>query len=221
LLGAVFGDLNAVADVAKREPYCRNILLLLAVSCFWFGCNTAAKELVKERLIFLRERDFNLRVTAYFASKFLLLSLIAAVQATLLFLIVRIWCHPAGSAPQQWAVLTALAVAGTSIGLFVSAVARSEEVAIALLPIIVIPQLILADVVARLSGIVETLAKACVSVYWGQWALDGLAAEADSMFFPAEHKGDFWGPLLVILAHAAVGAVVTVVVLSRTEGKRT
>ena len=56
-----------------------NLLLLLAVSCFWFGCNTAAKELVKERVIFLRERDFNLRVSAYFASKFLVLAVIGVV----------------------------------------------------------------------------------------------------------------------------------------------
>jgi len=218
LLGAVFGDLNDVTDVQKRVPQTLNMLLLLAVSCFWFGCNTAAKELVKERLIFLRERDFNLRVTAYFASKLIVLALIAATQATLLFVIVRIWCQPAGWAPQQWAVLTALAVAGTAIGLFVSALARSEEVAIALLPIVVIPQLILADVVAPLGGLVELLAKGFVTVYWAQRALEGLAAEADSIF-PAEHKGDFWGPWLLVLAHAAAGAIAAVVVLCRTKGK--
>ena len=75
-----------------------NLLFLLAVSCFWFGCNTAAKELVKERVIFLRERDFNLRVAGYFASKFLVLSLIGVLQASLLFRIVRAWCRPAGLA---------------------------------------------------------------------------------------------------------------------------
>ncbi len=78
-----------------------NLLLLVSVSCFWFGCNTAAKELVKESRIFLRERDFNLRVAAYFASKMVVLALIAATQATLLFVIIRPWCQPAGWAPQQ------------------------------------------------------------------------------------------------------------------------
>ncbi len=96
LLGAVFGDLNDVKQTPDFIPRTLNILLLLAVSCFWFGCNTAAKELVKERVIFLRERDFNLRVAAYFASKFGVLALIAATQATLLFVIVRVWCQPAG-----------------------------------------------------------------------------------------------------------------------------
>jgi len=217
LLGAVFGNLNDLTAPRKRVPQSLNILLLLSVSCFWFGCNTAAKELVKERLIFLRERDFNLRVPAYFASKLFVLALIAATQATLLFVIVRVWCQPAGWAPEQWAVLTALSVAGTAIGLFISALARSEEVAIALLPIIVIPQLILANVVAPLSGLVELLAKGFVTVYWAQRALEGLAAEADPVF--AAYKGNFWGPWLLVLAHAAAGAVASVFVLQRTEGK--
>ncbi len=217
LLGAVFGDLNDVIVAELRKQQSRNMLLLLAVSCFWFGCNTAAKELVKERLIFLRERDFNLRVAAYFASKLVVLALIAAIQATLLFVIVRIWCQPAGWVPQQWAVLTALAVAGTAIGLFISALARSEEVAIALLPIIVIPQLILAGVVAPLSGLVELIAKGFVTVYWAERALEGLAAEADPIF--ADYKGDFWGPWLLVLTHATAGAVAAVVVLWRTKGK--
>ena len=98
LLGLVFGDLGDVSNPAERVPRTVNLLFLLAVSCFWFGCNTAAKELVKERVIFLRERDFNLRVGGYFVSKFLVLSLISVVQASLLFGIVRAWCGPPGSA---------------------------------------------------------------------------------------------------------------------------
>jgi ABC transport system ATP-binding/permease protein len=218
LLGSVFGDLTDAKAPDNRVGQTLNVLLLMSVSCFWFGCNTAAKELVKERLIFLRERDSNLRVAAYFASKFVVLALLAATQATLLFVIVRSWCQPAGSAPQQWAALTALAVAGTAIGLFISALARSEEVATALLPIVVIPQMILAGVVAPLSGTVELLAKGFISVYWAQRALEGLASQADATF-SARLEGRFWGPLVLVLAHAAAGAFATVVVLLRTRGK--
>ena len=39
-------------------------MFLLAVSSFWFGCNNAAKEIVKERTIYTRERDFNLLARA-------------------------------------------------------------------------------------------------------------------------------------------------------------
>ena len=149
LLGLVFGNLSDVKLLPDRALRSVNLLLLLAVSCLWFGCNTAAKELVKERVIYLRERDFNLRVGGYFASKFLVLAVIGIMQATLLFTIVRVWCGPEGNVFLQLVTLAALAVVGTMVGLLISAVARSEEVAIALVPIAVIPQIILAGVSAH------------------------------------------------------------------------
>jgi energy-coupling factor transporter ATP-binding protein EcfA2 len=68
LLGMVYGNLSDVKLLPDRALRSVNLLLLLTVSCLWFGCNTAAKELVKERVIYLRERDFNLRIGGYFAS---------------------------------------------------------------------------------------------------------------------------------------------------------
>src|SRR5262249_26868303 len=69
LLALVFGALERL-DPPVRVGRTVSLLFLLGVSSFWFGCNTAAKELVKERVIFLRERAINLRVGGYLASKF-------------------------------------------------------------------------------------------------------------------------------------------------------
>ena len=218
LLGMVFGNLEDVAGPRERVLRTMNLLFLLAVSCFWLGCNTAAKELVKERVIFLRERAFNLRVSGYFASKFLVLALIAAVQVMLLFFIVRVWCRPPGSAFMQLSSLSALAVAGTAIGLFISAVARSEEVATALLPIAVIPQIILAGVIAPLKGLAQLLAEWSITVYWGEKALESLLPEADSIFLGRQPEG-VSGPCAIMLAQAAVAAALTVIVLWQTTGK--
>ncbi len=218
LLGMVFGKLADVANPIHRASRTDNLLLLLAVSCFWFGCNTAAKELVKERVIFLRERAFNLRVTSYFASKFLVLALIAVLQATLLFVLVRPWCQPPGSAALQWITLASLAVAGTAIGLLISALARSEEVATALVPIAVIPQIILAGVVAPLSGPVQFLAKGFIAVYWAQQSLESLLPAADLDLLERPQPG-YSGPWAIVLMQGAVAAAATVVVLWRTQGK--
>ena len=219
LLGLVFGNLGERSEPTVRAVRTKNLLLLLAVSCFWLGCNTAAKELVKERVIFLRERDFNLRVGSYFASKFLVLALIGVVQATLLFGIVRGWCGPEGSIPSQWATLAELAVAGKAVGLLISALAPSEEVATALVPIAVIPQIILADVVAPLNGVAEALAQGFVTVYWGQKGLERLLSEPGSTIL-VRQGGDFSSPWLIVLAQAAVAAAATFVVLWQTNGKR-
>ena len=51
------------------------------MTSFWFGCNNAAKEIVKERAIYTRERDFNVRVGSYYCSKFLLLMFFSGLQA--------------------------------------------------------------------------------------------------------------------------------------------
>jgi ABC transport system ATP-binding/permease protein len=219
LLCMVFGNLGELSRPDERASRSVNLLFLLAVSCFWFGCNTAAKELVKERVIFLRERDFNLRVGSYFLSKFLVLTLIGLLQATLLFGMVRLWCKPAGSVFSQWCTLVELALAGNALGLVISALARSEEVATALVPIAIIPQIILGGVVAPLSGLAEALAKGFVTVYWGQEALVRLLSEADSALpVPkSEHALDPWS---IMLAQAAVAAAATVVVLLKTRGKR-
>ncbi len=216
LLGVVFGDLGEVANPVERAARTVNLLLLLAVSCFWFGCNTAAKELVKERVIFRRERDFNLRVGGYLVSKFVVLNLIGVVQVALLFGIVRLWCDPPGSVLWQGTTLATLTMAGTAMGLAISTLARSEEVATALVPMAVIPQIILAGVITPLRGVARYLAQGFVTVYWGQQALERLLPEADLMHLGrAPDHGS--GPLLVVLVHALVLAASTFVILWQTS----
>ena len=92
-------------------------MFLLAVSSFWFGCNNAAKEIVKERIIYTRERDFNLRIGSYYASKLLLLTAFSWLQTILLFTIVWSWCRPPGPATDVLMVMAALALAGSSRGI--------------------------------------------------------------------------------------------------------
>ena len=219
LLGLVFGNLSDVKLLADRAMRSMNLLLLLAVSCLWFGCNTAAKELVKERVIYLRERDFNLRVGGYVASKFLVLAVIGVVQAMVLFSIVRAWCGPEGNVVLQLATLVALSVVGTTVGLLISAVARSEEVAIALVPIAVIPQIILSGAIAPLSGVALWIAKAFVSVYWAQEALQRLLPDAYLDFLKRD-KGWWFPPWVIVLMHAVLGAAATIMVLGRGKGRK-
>jgi hypothetical protein len=218
LLGLVFAKLGTVSDPLERVPRTVNLLLLLAVSCYWFGCNTAAKELVKERVIFLRERAFNLRVSAYFFSKLLVLTLIAVAQATLLYAIARSWCQIEGPAAGQWSVLCALAAAGTETGLLVSAVATTEEVATALVPMVVIPQIVLAGVIAPVKGVAEILAKGAVSVYWGLESLKQLLPGPDRELIGLEDK-PWAGPLGVVFVQALACTIVTVFALRLTGAK--
>jgi hypothetical protein len=68
-----------------------------------------------------------LKIDSYYVSKFLILMVIALIQVTMLFGIVRLWCGPPGLPPLQWLVLAILAVAGTALGLLLSAFARTRR----------------------------------------------------------------------------------------------
>jgi ABC-type multidrug transport system ATPase subunit len=216
LLGLVFGDLAAISRPEVRVPRTINLLLLLAVSCFWFGCNTAAKELIKERVIFRRERDFNLRIGAYYSSKLLVLTMIGVAQATILFGIIRVWCALPGMAVSQWLAVAALATAGAATGLLISAAAQSEEVAVALVPMIVVPQIILAGVIAPLNGLAWPLAKGLITVHWAQQALENTLPKADLTLI-GRTTARWSGSLAIVLIHTAVAAALTFIVLSQNE----
>jgi ABC-type multidrug transport system ATPase subunit len=179
LLCIVFGDVERIDTGSARQVSIRNLLLLTAVSCFWLGCNNSVKEIVKERLIYHRERHFNLLPESYFAAKFFVMAAVGLAQTAVLGGVVFAWCNVPGSIAQGLLVLGLLSLAGTAFGLAVSAMASSEELAVALVPIAVIPQIILAGVVAELARIPEWFARLFITVYWGQKALE--ASLSDTM----------------------------------------
>jgi ABC-type multidrug transport system ATPase subunit/pSer/pThr/pTyr-binding forkhead associated (FHA) protein len=203
LIGVLFGDLR---DAEKSRPieharHAVNLLFLLAVTSFWFGCNNAAKEIVKERAIYTRERDFNVRPTSYYCSKLLLLLLFSGVQVVVLAGTVQVWCHPPGSVPAQWVLLGCLAGAGVTLGLAISAAAPTEEMAVTLIPVAVVPQIILSDAIARVSGLSERLAQAFITAYWGNRGLDALLPK-DVAAAARLELGSYASSMFVVLAHA-------------------
>ena len=64
------------------------LLFMIVVVVMWFGCNNAAKEIVKEEAIYSRERAVNLGVAPYLASKFLVLSAVTVLHALILMAVV-------------------------------------------------------------------------------------------------------------------------------------
>src|SRR5262245_14073575 len=212
LLGIVFGDLPGLENPAERAVRTANLLFLLNVSCFWLGCNNAAKELVRERAIYRRERDINLRTDSYFVSKYLVLFGIGVIQVTLLFGIVKPWCGPEGAGGPQWLVLAALMAAGTALGLLISACSPTEEVASALVPVAVIPQIILAGVIAPVAGVGKLVGYGLTTCFWGRRALEGLLPESTMTWLGREELMP-WPQLGMVLAHAGAFMAVTIIIL--------
>ncbi|HEY4304506.1 MAG TPA: FHA domain-containing protein [Gemmatimonadaceae bacterium] len=185
---------------AAHTPREALLVFLLGVSAFWFGCNNAAKEIVKERGLFTLERNVNLRLPSYLWSKVIVLGLIGAIQTAILFAVSRLlglsFAHPVG----VFGVMAVTVLAGTTCGLAISALAGSEDQAITIVPIVLIPQLLLSDaVVSPLTKAATWVAKAGITTFWDFRALRGVL----------EYPGIETRPAMLMLgAHAAAYALI-------------
>lgn len=152
------------------------IPFLMAVSAIWFGVNNSAREIVSELPIYLRERMFNLKINSYILSKLSVLSFFAFVQSVLFIVIITIsynshevaWFDPVKSI--LWMFM--LSVVATLFGLTLSAAVKTSEKVMTLVPLTLIPQIMLAGVVTKISsGLVEILSYVTLS----RWGTEGFA----------------------------------------------
>jgi ABC-type multidrug transport system permease subunit len=119
------------------------VLFFMNIAAMWFGCSNAAREVVAEWAVFSRERMVGLRLLAYLASKLGLLSVIGIAQCSLLLLIVWQGCDVKATWSTLLAGLFLSTLVGSCIGLLISSLARSSEVAISLVPIAILPMVVL------------------------------------------------------------------------------
>jgi ABC-type multidrug transport system ATPase subunit/pSer/pThr/pTyr-binding forkhead associated (FHA) protein len=143
---------EAMADITKGHDVkdISGSLFFMVVSAIWFGTSNAAREIVSERAIYLRERMVNLRLTNYVFSKYILLTFVCILQCFMLLGIVSpalgyhglLNGHP-DVFLQQLGMLVITAMDAVAIGLLLSTVVASSEAAMALTPIALIPQVVL------------------------------------------------------------------------------
>ncbi|HEX3655730.1 MAG TPA: ATP-binding cassette domain-containing protein [Pirellulales bacterium] len=117
-------------------------LFVLGLSALWFGCSNAVREIVGEWAVYRRERMVNLQLPPYVMSKFVVSGALCVLQCTILLLAARLGCGLRGPLLSSLLIMLLTAGTGVGLGLMVSALARSQEVAIALLPLVLIPMVI-------------------------------------------------------------------------------
>jgi ABC transport system ATP-binding/permease protein len=152
-------------------------MFFVVVSCVWFGTSNAAREIVTERSIYLRERMVNLRLLNYVLSKFLLLSFFCVIQCAMLLGIV-FFALGFNGGPLAFAYelgnLVALAVNATALGLCVSTMVSSAEAAMALTPIALIPQIVLGGLMVPMTS--NPNLKPLMFVMPARWGFEGAIA---------------------------------------------
>jgi hypothetical protein len=140
------------------------LYFILALVALWFGTSIAAREIIRERAVYNRERMVNLRLTPYIGSKLFVLSLIVSFQCLLLFgtlkllhvtTLMQVPGELAGL--PQLAVMVLTSMVGIGLGLFVSAVVKTSEMATSLVPLILIPQILFSGLVGVPVGVAKTV----------------------------------------------------------------
>jgi len=147
LIVLVYGKVAATASTFQQfQDMSANIIgihILMVVAAIWFGCNNATRDIVGEWTIFYRERMVNLKLPSYVFSKFLLLLALSVAQCAVMLGIVYFLCDLKADFWRIGAVLVLASAVGTSLGLAISARSSSTESAIALLPIVLLPVIVL------------------------------------------------------------------------------
>ncbi len=133
------------------------VLSLVAV---WFGTSISAREIIRERAVYNRERMVNLGLIPYLASKLFILGIIVGFQCLMLFVPLKfldltgLMPMPGEllGIPQFWAMLLTASV-GIALGLLISALVKTSEMATSLVPLILIPQILFSGLVGVPTGI--------------------------------------------------------------------
>ncbi|MFD3559212.1 FHA domain-containing protein [Streptomyces sp. NPDC058686] len=173
---------RALAGSRLTQESAMNALLLLCVGGVLTGAANAVRELVKERVIYQRERAVGLSRSAYLMSKVVVLGTITVLQAVVLTLVGLVGVDlnaPGGKGvlmpPLVEITLTVALLSFTAmmLGLLVSALVRKEEVTMPLLVLLAIIQVVFCGALLKLHGVpgIEQLSWLVPS----RWALGAMA----------------------------------------------
>ena len=170
-------DIFSPATTRSQAP---TLLFVVTITAMWLGSIAAAREIVKERSVFLRERAVGVSVSAYLISKVAVLFVLCSVQTAILTAIVFGLrpLHAGGTAlGVVFVILLLTTMAAVAMGLLASTLARSEDQASSFIPLLLIPQLLFGGSLIPLVGKglgIKVLSAAMVS----RWAFASLGRAA-------------------------------------------
>jgi energy-coupling factor transporter ATP-binding protein EcfA2 len=174
------GLARPVGELSYGAPVSATGMAVLLVTCLtWLGMSNAIREIVKERHILTREHRAGLSPAAYVGSKIAVLGPLLAAEAAIvgIFAVQRQEVPRTGAAlPSGIAeIIIALALAGISavaLGLLVSAVVRSADKALAVLPMLIVVEFVLSGLTPSVSwpGLAEL--RDLAGTHWAVQAIE-------------------------------------------------
>ncbi|MFD9304289.1 FHA domain-containing protein [Streptomyces sp. NPDC060048] len=225
---------RALAGSTLNAETALNALFILCVGGVLTGAANAVRELVKERVIYQRERAVGLSRSAYLMSKVVVLGTVTVGQAVVLTLVGLAGVTtnaPGGKGvymPPLFEITLAVALLSVTamlLGLLISALVSKEEVTMPLLVLLTIVQVVFCGSLLKLTGVpvIEQFA-------WfvpARWAMGAMANTIDlGAIVPGkitqdplfDHEADLWLiEMGMLVALCVLFGVLVVRVLRRHE----
>lgn len=142
-----------------RQPDSAFASFFLAVSALWLGMALSVREIVKERKLFLRDRLGGMSPMGFVLGKAAFLLAVSLIQSVVLYAVSRLYFSvlTQGGFINQggfknpyplacFVVIALLELGGILLGLIVSTVSSTEQMAVSALPLLLLPQVFLSRV---------------------------------------------------------------------------
>lgn len=165
-----------IQEEKNRRSFMSNCIALMVFTSIWLGTSNAAREIVKEKAIYRRERLAGMRVGPYLFSKIGVLSVISLIQTLLLVSIVACTLD----LPEFWPNVLAfflLSLAGGMMGLVISAIASNSDKALSTIPIVLVPQIILSGALVPIAYVKPACIKAVFYLAVSKWGYELIGGD--------------------------------------------
>jgi ABC transport system ATP-binding/permease protein len=119
-------------------------LFLSVTVAMFLGLTNSATEVLRDRPILRRERNCQPGAGSYVLAKFSALALVSALQCLVYLIVGNFFLGIDGTLPYLWLWMTLTAWTGTAMALVVSSMVKSERAALTAVPLLLVPQMLLA-----------------------------------------------------------------------------
>ena len=119
-------------------------LFLSATVAMFLGLTNSATEVLRDRPILRRERNCQPGAGSYVMAKFAALGLVASAQCLVYLMVGNYFLEIDGTLTDLWLWMTLTAWTGTGMALVISSVVKTERAALTAVPLLLVPQMLLA-----------------------------------------------------------------------------
>ncbi len=178
---AILLSIVTTDDLYKSYDDTKAILFSIGCAAIWLGLLNSVQEICKEKVILQKEHMADLKLSAYILSKFIVQGLLAFIQS---WILVFIFQKIVGTSEYSilidsfWdiQIICFLSIlSSATMGLFISAAVKNSNIAMTILPLILVPHLLFSGMLFKLEGAADFISNFILC----RWTVEGLGTSAN------------------------------------------